>query len=524
MLNISDLFKEKKFPGWFTKHPIFKEVKQINKVFPSIGLPNCEEEIQLESRPAREAAKRLLQEIDRNLGSRNKKLKTFCDGKPEMSAERKVKSERIFSLIKTLRSFFNEGSFIKEHNNRLTLKIPADVFVEGDARPVFREGESLFRVYNKLNDLLREGSFAKMPKLEDMHSFKTFSTENVPNSRYKIIFSSDGINGAWDIATMSMRGVSSCQSWGGEYCHHTIGSVIDPFVGIIYLTSGAKFNEHGTKMMRRCIVRFAINEKDKKPVIILDNMYPACDNGVLKQFKDFIKTKSGGKFEVEYAPTMGSTNGVYMPLTPLRKKLNETNRQGDERSSDYSLESIASYQDFAIIDKVSAKNDKLGALFEKNATKKARLFVKEFESAFVSAIKDIDLAEFPDSVKPAIRKLKGGDKHHFSYTYVVPGLAAQIANSIVKRLDKSDYPTSDLYHRRLYYTYLSSKDSIYEDIKVKLTREINSKLHLKDNKIKSENCSALMKLLMPKIDQAMKTKLKELVDNRKISTKQIPVS
>ena len=33
---------------------------------------------------------------------------------------------------------------------------------------------------------------------------------------YKIVFSSNGKEGLWDIATMSARGITSCQGWNGR--------------------------------------------------------------------------------------------------------------------------------------------------------------------------------------------------------------------------------------------------------------------------------------------------------------------
>lgn len=523
MLLITDLFKQKKFPDWFTSHPIFKDITKIRKVFPGIGLPNCEENIRLGADGlAKESALELVADIATHIASRIQTLPKFVASKPDMGDARKIKYARSMALLGAVSALVEKDreAFIKEHNKKLTIKLPSDILIEGDVRPTFREGESLFRVFNKLNESLREGGFAKMQKLENSEAFKAFSTENVPDSKLKIVFSSDGVEGAWDIATMSMRGVRSCQSWGGEYCHCTIGSVIDPFVGIVYLTSGAKYSEHGSKMIRRALVRFVINSKSGKPYFLLDYMYPSADSKVINQFKKFLKAKTGEKFDVEYAPNIDPKllHKTYMPLTDVRKLLKETSRDGEELHHQDELNSLSSYQDIRITDKSSNKNDKQAELYEKNSAKKTKKFLKDFEKAFSDAIKEIDIAAFSDSLKPAIRKLKGKDKNNFSYNYLLPDFSHSIAKEFIKTVDKKEFTSSDLFLRRIYYSYFINKFKIIDSMKTKLTRSINGKLQLKEkNRIRSEHFISMMGVLLPKLDEVMKANLKELVSKHKPS-------
>lgn len=508
MINTSDLFKERKFPDWFSNHSVFKTVKKIKKVFPGIGLPNAEEEVEINNtKPALQAAKQLVKALRYETQHRRDNLKAYIASKPAMSAARKEHGEKCLLLLDAVSSSLFWEKIVKEENGRFTLKLDKDITLNGQARPTFRENEGLFRVYNKLNELLQEGKFARLEKLEDLHQFKTFSTDNVPNSKFKIVFSSDGNDGAWDIATMSMRGVRSCQSWDGDYRHCTIGSVIDPFVGIIYLTSGARC-EHGPKMMKRSIVRFVVDGGTNQPYLLLDNMYPQYDEPVFKAFQKLLKTKTGGKFEVRYAPNMDGKvlRETYMPLNDTRKLLRQTSAAGD---TDYDLDDlgcISSYQDVRVQDKTSNKNDKHAALYEKNSKKKAVNFVKDFSAAFKKSIDATDIESVPDSIKPVFGKLKGTDKKNFNYTYCVPEISRIIGNGIVKSVDRKSFTSSDLFLRRLFQSYFNNKNKIFNELKTKLTREINSRVKPK-NKFASENFLVLMKSLLPKIDEEMKKSL-----------------
>jgi hypothetical protein len=119
------------------------------------------------------------------------------------------------------------------------------------------------------NKTLRK--FAKQKKVFEKIGLKNCS-ESIGNGK-KIVFSAAGNKGLWDIATMSMRGIASCQRWGSSHCEHLIGSMIDPYCGIIYITNGNKF-KLGEKMLQRALVRFVINRRNEKPELFIERMYP----------------------------------------------------------------------------------------------------------------------------------------------------------------------------------------------------------------------------------------------------------
>lgn len=118
----------------------------------------------------------------------------------------------------------------------------------------------------------------------------------------KLCFASDDFDGAWDILTMSMRGISSCQSWTdyiNGHCKKLVGSIVDPFCGVIYITND-KPTKYGSQMLYRAIVRYTIHQKFG-PCLFLENLY----NNVIVQkrvpsslyniFAAFLHNKTGMK-------------------------------------------------------------------------------------------------------------------------------------------------------------------------------------------------------------------------------------
>src|ERR1019366_10375820 len=93
---------------------------------------------------------------------------------------------------------------------------------------------------------------------------------------------------------------------------------------------------YGSKMIRRSIVRFAINKETKEKYLVLDNMYPSYDADVARVFIGFLKSKVGDKVKVssvnngyEYgydgqpikADEIAPIAKLYMPQTKLREKI-----------------------------------------------------------------------------------------------------------------------------------------------------------------------------------------------------------
>lgn len=389
-----DIFAAHKYPGFVKNHAVFKKIKSVKKIFPEIGLPNCEEEVVIDnSKEIIASATSLVGEVQNAITKRATNIKKWVS-KKELSEKRKKKFEECSHLLgemKGLTGVKNRKKFLITNNGRYTLNLPADV-LDVEKKPAFKTGEGLFRAYNKLNDVLRDGKFVAMDKLENMYSFKDFSSKNIPAKKHRIVFSSDGTDGAWDIATMSMRGINSCQSWGPNNApgnsQHIVGSIVDPFTGIIYLTAGAKFNEYGSKMIRRCIVRFVVDRASKKPYLMLERMYPSDDNSVIEAFTDFLKKRIDGKFDVIYCYANGGVRNKYVPMSKAVETL-------DQYSTPY-CDSAVSYE----ID----SSDK--RYLKESMKNESSRIIDEFSGLIGSSIGSLKLTDFSKDMHNAVRSMK----------------------------------------------------------------------------------------------------------------------
>lgn len=131
------------------------------------------------------------------------------------------------------------------------------------------------------------------------------------NKKIYIGFSSSGALGLWDIATMSMRGVCSCMHWENSHSRHLIGSVTDPFLGIVYITDNEN-TPYGISFRRRALVRFVYDFRQKQYKLLIERVYIDTGNqnplvynnkdsnerAILETFKTFLTAKVGNKYPV----------------------------------------------------------------------------------------------------------------------------------------------------------------------------------------------------------------------------------
>lgn len=270
-----------KYPDYIRAHAVFNKLDKITKVFPGIGLPNFIEECKYSNIvEARQDAQNLL----------------YCDIRTTIYNAycHSAHSTPINALLHA--TYIEIGQYhlqmILEEDGKLALKFINDVGTWG-TKPFIKKGEGVFKAYNKLVEKVKEiMPLYNMAALDAMPNFKAFSATNVPGGRkLQVIFSSAGKEGAWDIATISMRGISSCQGWGTTQSRGLIGSISSKYVGVIYITGGEPFNEYGSKMIRRSMVRFAINKVTKKPALLLDKVYPGDDLAARTIFKKALESK-----------------------------------------------------------------------------------------------------------------------------------------------------------------------------------------------------------------------------------------
>lgn len=337
MTKLAEIKSDNRFPLFITNHPIFNEKTEIKKIFPEIGLNNFSEKIIVDNSSeikaaADEVINYMHNKVEERIYSLTKyaKIKTgLVETKGPIKAfgeARKIKYKKCSFILRKFRSLLAKStkSFItvNEKTGKITLNIQSDI-IDNDKKVVFKKGEGLFRVYQKINELLRDGHFLPLESLDTEPSFKKFNSVNIPGGEARVVFSSTGIDGAWDIATMSMRGISSCQTWGQGNSNHLVGSIVDPCTAIMYLTSGSNYEGKGPKMNRRCIVRFVVNGNDNIPSLVLERMYPSHNKEVANKFISILKEKTGNKFPIINC-TSNFRNGVnkcHIPLTPIVSKL-----------------------------------------------------------------------------------------------------------------------------------------------------------------------------------------------------------
>lgn len=298
---ISYIVGNTKYPTYIRNHPVFTHLSSIKKIFPHVGLPNLVEDCMVNALlEAQQVATQLIYS-DIRVAVYHKR-----------TAFHKHELRTLFDAIyNEIGSYYNH--MIQGEGERVSLKFYHDCGIY-QGKTFARQGESLFKVYNKLSQLAVEAGVSALPELEAMPNFKTFSSVNVPKKTFKLHFSSDGEQGAWDIATMSMRGINSCQSWDTPQSYGLIGSITSKYVGVIYVAASevvpgkqsvttdgesSTFNvpdTFGTKMMRRAVVRYCLHKETKQPALLIDRIYPNDNQAIKDVFSSFLTKHS--KLEV----------------------------------------------------------------------------------------------------------------------------------------------------------------------------------------------------------------------------------
>jgi hypothetical protein len=326
---------KKPYPEWLRNHTVFKENNRIEKVFPKVGLPNFKEpcDIMNSAEAMADATKlgnKLRQELTNAQRALYDKLDIALKSKEKDRNETCNKLQLLINLLNNVIYSLGFQDYIKMVEGRVVLKLRADIF-NGEKNPVFRKDEAVLRVIGKLREMVVEQK-VNFTQIDQMLEFKDFSRTNVPNKKYLVCFSSTGEDGAWDIGTISMRGVTSCQSWNAPQSRGLIGSISSKFCGVIYLSSDQEIPGYGSKMLQRCVVRFAIHRTTRKPIIILDRMYPGDQADTREAFKRILKEKSG--LDVLYTGEKSNElNNYYIPDEPVRKYF----RQGEFPYMDHAI-------------------------------------------------------------------------------------------------------------------------------------------------------------------------------------------
>lgn len=140
-----------------------------------------------------------------------------------------------------------------------------------NGKVIFKRGTHSKEIFQRIIPILEKLSI----NTEEISNYiKSFN-----QTKYKFVFSTN----PWDILTMSMRGISSCMYWGSNQSRTLVGSVLDPYCGIIYATDGTK-TKYGSYMNYRSVVRLVklkplvYPKQDSKWYLFVEGAYPKLDD------------------------------------------------------------------------------------------------------------------------------------------------------------------------------------------------------------------------------------------------------
>lgn len=312
-----DAFKGRNVPEWLAESKGLKGKKTPNKIFHHIGIPNFKDAMPYEKGSSNDHQKLADGIINALYGEIQEQYDAIKDVEPQFLPD------TLASIIHPLGEFLTRakaaiyGADARRKDGKT--EIIVNEYASFDGSILIQPGQSIFKAYSKVGFLLDKlkrtnPKFSELPMpvffpIDMLPAVKKFHKDNLPDAQYFVVFSGNGDESAWDIATMSMRGIESCQSWDNEtHREGVVGSILSKFVGIIYLTSGSEM-EHGSRMIKRCLVRFGVSCKDKKPYIILDTMYNGYDAQIAEMFIEALRKRS--KYQVlNYAQDAAGTDAL----------------------------------------------------------------------------------------------------------------------------------------------------------------------------------------------------------------------
>jgi hypothetical protein len=297
-----DELKRKDLPSFIRDNAVFNGMNKIDKVFPKIGLVNTEETIDGSTKPIEKAAVVAVRKLASTLSLRAKRLKKLGDTKIKYGLYRNENGRRRYTkVVPRPKDWINRRNSVvavmEQLSNRMKWNPKAFVkTTKSETKLVLTKG-SLTSKIGKINKQLKKIREAKVP-------LPTKALKNELKGK-TVVFSSDGAKGVWDIATMSMRGIRSCQGWGSSHSSCLVGTIADPFAGIIYVTSGNRMSK-GSKMHYRSVVRLVDNNLTHKPTFLIERVYP-CGlspdkvSQAVELFKTFIRKHSNTNYPIVYS-------------------------------------------------------------------------------------------------------------------------------------------------------------------------------------------------------------------------------
>lgn len=260
-------FDSKKYPDFIRKSIFLKAFPKPEKIFPKIGLENCE--VSLSS--IKVSNKAILTDYLQNLVQALDSISSF-NSELSSGAEERFYSD-IVNLYDDLESYSccdsNANELLVKVNDEYQLMIPTGL----ELKTI--KADKNTKLTDVVRHLIKEGKKLKIDvkPLEKLSIKKNMTASKLLGKKnLSICFSSEGDKGYWDIATMSMRKITSCMRWKSSHATSLVGSIVDPYAGIIYLTDG-EYTKYGKNMLARAVVRFVVNRNNNKPAILIEEIY-----------------------------------------------------------------------------------------------------------------------------------------------------------------------------------------------------------------------------------------------------------
>lgn len=287
--------RSKKYPKFIRNNKYFIHNIIPNKNFESIGLPNCSSKIrsnQINNQSNMIDFINVLQKHAKYAIEGLKKVNYFLDPSASSAIAFSSAKNKEIGIADTKLSEWYLLNSVKNYD-----ELNDDFY------------SLLYEINAIINKYLPNSTFCKIFDLcKSAKDFnKYFELPDSPEEDIRVVFSSKGNQAQWDIATMSMRGVSSCQRWAHSAAKHLVGSIVDPNAAIMYLTDG-NTTKYGSKMLRRAVVRIVKDNKTKETVILIERIYPFMsyninytDMATLSIFKSFIQKRIKNKYKIIYA-------------------------------------------------------------------------------------------------------------------------------------------------------------------------------------------------------------------------------
>lgn len=313
-------FNSEKYPNFIRKSIFLKVHNKPEKVFSRIGLSNCE--IALSSI---KLSCSIVQEIkvDNIQAEINKAINSL-----PLEEESNDFSDDLSYLTSVIDDCICDNDYTVRYTGFSCIKIKND-------------SEDVFSVFKKLQTYAKQNNIKvlqiykdKKPTINNICPFK--------DKNLKLCFSSDGNKGYWDTATMSMRGISSCMRWRSDHAISLVGTLIDPYAAIIYITNGKETN-YGKNMLARAVVRF-VSKRNGNPALLIEEVYTKSSNkiDISNMFKSFLSQKTN-------LPIVNTNNednenwyDYSIPITDSTKDIIDT------LGCDYDGGGILSYRDSGI--------------------------------------------------------------------------------------------------------------------------------------------------------------------------------